>query len=186
MKIIKIFVVILFLFFTQTIFCQDESYQNFNNTFGLKLSNISGYGLYYNRKISDNFKIQVVGLVYYLYSLNNGIEHKNLNYEIGLEIQRKIVSGENGRIYFLAGAYYFFDDDSREGNGYLDKKINNSFNTGIGLAGEYYYKRFILSLELGYKFYEDRLEITNNNQVPYPELRREMKIGAGIGIGFMF
>ncbi len=186
MKTLKIFIVILTFSLTQTIFCQEVSYSSLNNTFGIKLSNISGYGLYYNRKITEDFKLQFMGLVYYLYSLDQGEEHKNLNYEFGLEIQRNIATGENGRVYFLAGAYYFFDDDSREGNGNLNKKINNSINCGVGIAGEYYYKRFILSLELGYKFYEDRLEITENSKTPYPEIKRVMKIGAGIGIGFMF
>lgn len=186
MKIFKLIIVFLIFTLPLDIFCQEESYGNLKNTFGIKLSNITGYGLYYNRKLSDNFNIQVIGLVYYLYSKNNGIEHNNLNYEFGLEFQGNIVKSESARVYFLAGAYYFFDDDSREGNGNLNQRINNSINGGIGIAGEYYYKRFILSLEIGYKFYEDRLEIIENNREPYPELSRVMKIGAGVGIGFMF
>ena len=186
MKIFKIIIVIIFFWLPQTIFCQDESFNNFNNTIGLKLSNISGYGLYYNRKISEDFKLQLMGAVFYWDYSDTGVKHNNFNYSFGLEIQRNITKSENVRVYILAGAFYYMDDDKGEGTGYYNKTINHSFNVGVGLAGEYYYKRFILSFELGYKYYEDKLEITEDNNLPYPVIKRVTKIGTGVGVGFMF
>jgi hypothetical protein len=169
----------------QAIFAQEDSLGTCKNTIGIKYSNISGYGIYYNREITENFKLQIMGLVYYLYGLKDNIEHKNLNYDIGLEIQRNILKGQSTRLYFLVGAYYYLDDDKYEGNGTKDYKINHSYNVGVGFAGEYYYHRFIISLDVGYKFFEDRWEITHDAQ-QYPEIKRVTKRGLGIGIGFMF
>lgn len=185
MKISTIMIAFLILL-SQSVFSQESTFEDNDNTFGLKASNISGYGLYYNRKLSDDLRLQLMGLAFYLYSLDNGIEHKNFNYDIGLEIQQDIAKGYNTRLYILAGAFYYLDDDQRDGNSTLFKSVNHSFNAGIGIGGLYYYKKFVISLELGYKFFEDNLEITNENGKSYPELHRVTKVGAGVGIGFMF
>ena len=126
-----------------------------------------------------------MGLAYYLYGLKNNIEHRNFNYDFGLEIQRNIYYSNNFRMYILAGGYYYLDDDRKQGNGNKLNIINHSYNVGVGISGEYYYKRFVLSLYLGYKFYEDRLETTENEN-QYPAINRVTKIGAGAGLGFMF
>jgi hypothetical protein len=185
MKIIYLYVSIL-IFLPLTIFCQDNSIENFSNSIGIKSSNISGYGIYYNRKLSEEFKVQFMGLIYYYYNAEDNTEHKNLNYDFGFEIQRDISKITNFRVYILAGAYYYFDDDKLEDKVKKVYKINNSFNVGVGLAFEYSLKRFIFSFDIGYKFFEDRKEITENDKKPYPVLERVTKIGAGIGIGFIF
>lgn len=169
-----------------TLYSQDSTFGNFNNSFGLKASNISGYGFYYNRKLNDDYKIQAMGLIYYLFSDNNNEKHTNFNYDIGLEIQRNIFYTTNTRVYILAGGFYYFDDDLVENPTNKTKMVNHSFNFGVGIAGEYYYYRFVLSIDLGYKFFEDRIVITENDNYSHPELYRVTKIGGGIGIGFMF
>ncbi|MGA2297827.1 MAG: hypothetical protein ABSG15_09805 [FCB group bacterium] len=181
----RIIFLILFIFGFQVVFCQEASYLSYNNSFGIKYTNISGYGIYYDRAVSDYLNLQVMGLFYYLYGVKDNVTHKNYNYDIGLEIQENLIQGESGRVYFLEGGYYYLDDDRYDGKDSKNYIIDHSFNVGVGMSGQYYYKRFLLSLDIGYKFYEDRLETTNNTQ-HYPEIKRLMKLGLGIGIGFMF
>jgi hypothetical protein len=169
-----------------TAYSQETSMDSLDNSIGLKASNISGYGFYYNRRISDDYKLQVMGLIYYYYNEANKEIHKIFNYDIGLELQRDIYRSSNFRTFMLAGAYYYFDDDHLDGVINDNITTKHSYNVGVGLAGEYMFRRFLISFDLGYKFFEDRLEIKENANAPYPELKRVTKVGAGIGIGFMF
>jgi hypothetical protein len=185
----KIFIIILFFSLTYTnSFCQVDTLNQYYNSIGIKYSNISGYGIFYNRKLSESFHLQIMGLAYYFQSKNNNFEHINFNYDFGLEIQRNIAIGDNYRIYFLAGGFYYLDNDEQKfkENSLDSVRLNHSFNVGVGLVGEYHYQRFFFHFELGYKFFEDRIEITVNNTQPYPELKRMTKIGAGLGVGFTF
>lgn len=181
---IKILAVLLFMV-PQIIFCQEVDYSAYNNSIGISISSISGYGIVYNRKLSDAYQLQLTGLVYYLYSLKDNVEHTDFYYNAGLEIQRNIIKKKNFRFYLLAGGYYSYDDDRREGNGTKQYIFNNSFNAGVGIAGEVRFYRFIFSMDLGYKFFEDRLKYVEIDRT-YPEIDRRTKIGLGCSIGFIF
>ncbi|MFC2129836.1 hypothetical protein ACFLSQ_00220 [Bacteroidota bacterium] len=182
----KLIYIIILLFIPFEIFSKDISNYNLKNSIGLKFSNISGYGFYYNRKVSENVRLQAMGLIYYYYNEEEGDLHINYNYDIGIEIQYELYKSENSRFYILAGGFYYFDDDLKEKSSNKILEINHSYNTGVGIAWEYFYKRFIFGIDLGYKFFEDRIEITENDAPPYPELYRVTKIGAGISVGFVF
>jgi hypothetical protein len=186
MKIISLIIICL-MFVSELCLSQVHEREMYNNTLGLKNSNISGYGFYYNRAVTDDFRLQVMGLFFYYYRLADDAEHKNMNYAFGLEVQQNITKNEKFRLYMLAGLYYYFDDDLRTIAG-ADKTLmlNKSMNTGIGIALEYYFKRFIFSAEVGYKFYQDNKKITKDDKAPYPVLIRETKLAAGIGVGFVF
>ena len=186
MKIITTFLIFLYLINFEITLSQEISTNNCFNSAGIKASNISGYGIYYNRKLSDNLNIQFNGLIYYYQNKSNNIEQKIFNYDIGFEIQRNVFIGNNYRYYLLAGAFYYRDDDKKDGNDNLIQIINHSFNIGIGFVGEYQYNRLIFSFDIGYKYFEDNLETTINNNLSFPELKRVTKIGAGIGAGFIF
>lgn len=180
-------IIICILFVSELCLSQVHEREMYNNTIGLKNSNISGYGFYYNRAVTDDFRLQVMSLFFYYYRLADNEEHKNMNYAIGLEAQHNISKNEKFRLYMLVGLYYYFDDDLKTIDG-VDKTLmlNKSMNTGVGLALEYYFKRFIFSAEVGYKFYQDNKEITKNDNPPFPVRIRETKLAAGIGVGFVF
>jgi len=185
-KNIHIAIYFVILFFSSALHSEEINYENYFNKFGLKASNISGYGFYYNRKIDNDFQIQVMGLIFYYFNNKENNEYKNFNYDFGLEIQRNMIIFESSRLYVLMGAYYYYDDVN-EKNIDLNKNItNNSFNIGVGLGYEIFYKRFVLSCELGYKYFEDNLEIAEINKPVYPKRDRVTKVGAGIGLGFTF
>ena len=186
----KLNILFFLIFFLLSVpaFGENIKYDDYDNSLGIKASNISGYGFYYRKKINDDFSLQFMGLIYYFFTQNDEREYTNFNYDFGIELQRNILTGENHKFYILAGGYYYYDDD--ENNRLLNNKrtlaINNSFNVGIGIGYELFYKRFLLNIELGYKFFEDNKEITEDKNPAYPELHRVTKIGAGIGLGFTF
>jgi len=172
---------------------------NHKNRYGLKASNISGYGVFYNRRLSQNYYFQANGLIYYLdYELGDKETTTAIfNYDLGVEIQRNIINSASFRFYFLAGAYYFFDDETNIST--IDNNSNSettkeeiythSYNIGLGVGVEYYfYKRAFVLAELGYKFYEDKIKTLYDGEEPLesPELIRVTKIGASIGVGYTF
>ncbi|MBK9247137.1 MAG: hypothetical protein IPM69_03260 [Ignavibacteria bacterium] len=175
---------LLVQYVTLPAFSQIEPSDSSTITVGLKVSNISGYGFYCTKKITQNVSIQAMGLMYYYYNRDKNDIHKIYNYDIGLEIQRTIYRIPDFRIFILAGSYYYYDNDNNVENSNSFLKVNNSFNIGIGLSLEYTFKRLVISVDLGYKFFEDRIKVTENEQTPYPELHRVTKIGSGFGIGF--
>jgi hypothetical protein len=127
-----------------------------------------------------------MGLTYYYFKDSEEENRTIFDYDFGLEIQQDIYRTSFFRIFILGGAYYFYNHDNNEKK-FSDKEVTtNSYNAGIGLSSEFLYKRFLLSFDLGYKFFEDRFVIKENNGIPYPELKRVTKVGAGIGVGFLF
>ncbi|MDA3885511.1 MAG: hypothetical protein PF638_07965 [Candidatus Delongbacteria bacterium] len=182
---LKVTIVLSIFLLSLSLFSKEFSYKNYSNFIGTKASNISGYGIYYSKSISENYRLQGMGIVYY-YELSKENEKRTIiNYDIGLELQRFIYNGKKMRSYILAGGYYYFDDDTET---FTDKTqvINHSYNIGVGLGFEFYYKKLVFNIDLGYKFFEDNLKTYINDVYEYPELERTTKIGAGIGVGFMF
>lgn len=156
----------------------------YNNVFGVKGSNISGYGLCYQRRINDLIHIEVVGIVYLYQWHDENKDHEIFNYSAGVELQYNIKKEDFYRLYLLAGGYYDNDDDKRD-----EKRIEkekNSYNSGFGAGIEFFYKRIVYNLELGYKFYEDNSEVSKDGGKKFPELERVAKPDAEIGIGFLF
>ena len=127
-----------------------------------------------------------MGFIYYYNYEDESELTKIFNYDIGLEYQFNISVSKFNRFYLLVGGYYYFDDDYDETPSRIITTVNNSYNVGVGVAWEYRYKRFIFGLELGYKFFEDNLEITEGDNPSYPELHRLTKIGGGLNFGFLF
>ena len=53
----------------------------------------------------------------------------------------------------------------------------------------YFFSRFVVNVDVGYKYYNDNKEykyINSNVNTHYPEVENVTKLGGGIGIGFMF
>jgi len=179
--------ILLVLIFCSSLSLPAQTYRNkeFNNLAGIKASNISGYGLYYSRELPDDFRIQLMGLIYYYQYSKEDRKKEIFNYDIGFEIQRNIYSSENSRTYILFGGYYYFDDDTDIKTDEINK-VNNSYNIGTGIGFEFEYKRVVYNIDVGYKFFEDNIDTFKNGDLSYYELKRVTKAGAGIGIGFMF
>jgi hypothetical protein len=182
----RLYFVILIFLSTTFVFADEVKYNDYSNSFGLKASNISGYGFYFNKKITDDFNLQVMGLAYYLFNQKENDKYTNFNYDIGLEFQRNMFRGRSSRAYLLAGAYYYYDDVLDKTSQINTTVVNHSFNVGVGVGYEIYYKRFVLGIDLGYKFFEDNKEITEIDKPTYPKMERMTNVGVGVGIGFTF
>lgn len=181
----KVTIVLSIFLLSLSGYSKEFFYQDYSNFIGTKASNLSGYGIYYSKCISENYRLQGMGIVYY-YELSKENEKRTIiNYDIGLELQRFIYDGKNMRTYILAGGYYYFDDDT-ETKADKTQVINHSYNIGVGLGFEFYYKKLVFNIDLGYKFFEDNLKTYINGDYQYPTLERTTKVGAGIGVGFMF
>ncbi len=169
------------------LFAADGNYgTDLLNSSGLKASNISGYGLYYSRILGNDFRIQFMGVAYYYERTKSGETRTIINYDIGAEFHRYIYRSEKTGVYWLIGGYYYNDDDT---DGRQDKKtvsITNSYNIGTGISFEFHTGRIIYNIDLGYKFFEDDIDTFIDGDFSYNELKRVTKIGAGIGIGFLF
>lgn len=179
--VIALFIILL----SFSCFSKEHNYDEYSNFIGTKASNISGYGIYYSKLLSQNYRLQAMGLIYYYQYSKEAEERTIIDYDIGLEIQRFIYNGEKMRSYILAGGYYYFDDDT-ETDTEKTQITTHSYNVGVGLGFEFYYKKLVFNIDLGYKFFEDNLKTYVNDVYQYPELERTTKIGAGIGLGFMF
>lgn len=179
-------VILLFISCLQVL-SQEIDRNSFKNTIGIKHSNTTGYGVFFNRRIGDNTSIQFQTMYIYYFRLTDEFEHKNINVAFGMELQQNIFKNDTYRSYFLAGGYYYFDDDEKKYAGSESNIMNNnSYNIAFGLGFEYHYNKFLFSAELGYKFYQDNKEITMHNKETYPALYRETKLAAGVSVGFIF
>jgi hypothetical protein len=177
----KILYIALFLFLCSNTLNAEE----YNKYFGVKASNLTGYGIYLARDITDTFRAQTMGIVYYYEKTESDNSESVFNYDIGLEFQKEIYKWKNSRTYILFGGYYYYDEDIKD---YEDKisVINNSYNLGVGLGLEFSHKRIVYNFDIGYKFFEDDIDTVKNGKLTFDELERVTKIGAGAGIGFMF
>lgn len=162
-------------------------YLTYRNSCGLKVSNISGYGIYCGRRFFKTWRLQTAGIYYMLDKSIPFISfsHKITNYTIGLDLQKDLIQVEKGRLYVSLGGYYYYDNNRTidETNPVMVK--NNSYNWGFGIAYEYYWKRISFGAELGYKVYSDFRKLSENG-LTTPERERKTKPGTGINAGFLF
>lgn len=176
--------IIKYLLIFVAVLSAEPGYLKYNQAFGIKASNLAGYGVFYGYKPSADIKLQATGMYYLFDSELGDARHKITNYTIGLEIQKDIMQKSDQRVYLMAGCYYYRDDDQEIDLTPLRVK-NNSYNYGLGIGYEYFFHRVTLGAELGYKLYTDRI-IKTENSIEMPEFEREAKLGAGINLGFIF
>lgn len=159
---------------------------DYSNSAGLKASNISGYGIYYSRKFGNDFRLQLMGVTYY-YERSKSEETRTIfNYDIGLEFHKYIYKTERTGVFWLAGGYFYYDDDTDDTPDRKTESVTNSYNIGTGLGIEFYRGHFIYNFDIGYKFFEDDIDTFIDGDFRYNELKRVTKVGAGVGIGFLF
>ncbi len=169
------------------IFAYDGSYgTEYFNSAGLKASNISGYGIYYSRKLGDDFRAQMMGVVYYYERTKSGETSSIFNYDFGIEFHRFVYRTERMGIFWLVGGYYYYDSDIDSTAEMKTESITYSYNIGTGLGVEFYRGHFIYNFDIGYKFFEDDIDTFIDGNFRYNELKRVTKLGAGMGIGFLF
>lgn len=154
---------------------------------GTTLSNISGYGFYYDLVRTDNYVFRPVGLIYYLDYAQEEKKQKAYNYTIGTELQKRLARKGNRTLYFILGAYYYHDDGTSwetasEGK---SQTTTDSLSVGTGIGFEHLFNRLVFSFHVGLKAYNDRIVSKSASN----ELRKEkviiIKEGGGLSVGFL-
>ncbi|OGJ84793.1 MAG: hypothetical protein A2487_20020 [Candidatus Raymondbacteria bacterium RifOxyC12_full_50_8] len=178
-----LFAILLFVV-TQALYAGPD-YVKYRQAFGIKASNLSGYGAFYGFKPGDRWRIQATG-IYYLFDSKVKDEQRVItDYTLGLEMQKDIIQEMKHRIYIMAGGYYYHDDDAIKSSNPFHK-IKDSYNTGLGIGYERFFHRVTLGLELGYKFYSDLWVEKRGIENWVPVWEKVTKIGAGLNLGFIF
>jgi hypothetical protein len=186
------------LMFTPSLFAQEEKtdaeivqvkqnlVNQFDNSVGLRYSNISGYGLNYTRRIFDYYSICFSGIIHYyeymqwedLSKAKTTKDRKDKLYNIGVELQRDMLATNNSRIFALIGGYYATDDNRDTGDGVFESR----YVIGIGFGLQWYFHKNISgNINVGYKF--DNIDKEDNGS---PSVEKKTAIGAGVGLSFHF
>jgi hypothetical protein len=176
---------IIVIFLSSASFSVLEGSQN-ESSAGLTLSNISGYGVYYDVYRDPSCVVRPSVFLFYLERDRGAQEYSNLNYEIGLEVQRPLMSMANQSVYFVTGAYYYHDyEKTVELAVSIPKKSAlDSFSIGFGFGLEKAFDNFVISIHGGYKLYDDRKLSTQEGTVDVNERSLKLKEGGGISLGF--
>jgi len=173
------------LLWGSVLFGETPDYLKYHHAFGIKASNLSGYGAFYGTKLSSVLRIQATGIYYLFDSRWQAERHLIKNYSIGIEVERDFIQEEKERIYLMVGGYTYHDDDETFGNNPFHA-IKNSLNGGLGFGYEQFFSRVTLGLELGYKFYWDTSQEQEGDAEWVPVSERVSKLGAGLNLGFIF
>ncbi len=170
--------------------------QKFSNVVGIRYSNISGYGPYYERYFFEHYSIKITGLLYY-YEYVEGEEpnviqdDRNIFYNGGIQFKRDLLKLKNFNAYALIGASYMNDhdretDNSSYGTSHDTKTDKLVGGLGIGVAATFK-NRFVIELEAGYKLInkihtvgDDPVEFNSSNDV------NKSQFGFSLGAGFLF
>ena len=175
-----IIIVLSSLASTMLVGAQDE------RSVGLTLSNISGYGVYYDLYREPSYIVRPSVFLFYLEREQGEQKYSNLNYELGVEIQRPVLSIAKQSIYFVTGAYYYHDDEETEELAVSapKKSVLDSFSIGFGFGLEKSFKKFVISIHGGYKIYDDRKLSSQKGTTDINERSLKLKEGGGISMGF--
>ncbi len=175
--------IVLFLLLLMYVTSAEKLYNDYSRAFGIKASNISGYGAYIRQSLPAKFKIQFTGIYYLLQLEEEDKERDYSGYSVGLEVQRDMYQYDNSRLYLTAGGYYFDDEDETKG---VSIENIRSKNIGIGVGYEHYFHRVSVAVEAGRKYYFDVGEFWTPEEEWRNFSQKTTNFGVGINIGFIF
>ena len=182
MKSLLLIILILF----GKAFTAEPEYLKYHKAFGIKASNLSGYGAFYGYKPVKEVRLQVTGIPYFFDQKVGNERWTITNYTIGMEIQKDIIQEEKYRCYLMTGGYYYHDNDKTASRTDTVHIIKNSYNCGLGFGYEYFFHRITLGIEIGYKYYYDKSVEAVGNGEYIPVQEKVSKLGAGLNLGFIF
>jgi hypothetical protein len=169
---------------------------------GIRYSNLTGYGVSYQKRFFDHNYIRLTGWFKY-YEYLKGEEkdpielEKNNNYNIGIDYQRNIIEEERYRVFFFMGGGYAVVEKIKEHQRDSLRNPSNLENSlitaGIGGGIEYRIaKNLSADLGISYKFDYDLTKdvhykdaITNEDKYA-DELRKETGLGINVGLNVLF
>jgi hypothetical protein len=152
---------------------------------GIVLSNISGYGLYWDAYRDSNWLLRPTGSLYIWKHKTNDNNSFHFNLETGMEIQRSLFTKDQRRFYCLLGGYYYTDRTSSHGEAHFKERRLQSFSFGSGVGVEYQFSRFVVGAHLGYKQFFDYAENHSSEDGAFKEEIFSLKQAGGLSLGFV-
>lgn len=159
------------------------------NALSVRFSNLTGYGVAYQRNFLDNYYIRTTAwFKYYEYikgevSISPYTKRTDKNYNFGLDLQRNIISENRYRVFgFIGGGYAVREkmeqqDDIVNPNNFTQKLLTS----GVGGGVEYYLSsKLSADFGLSYKFDYDVKEKLQR------ESTKETGLGAMVGLNLNF
>ncbi|MDQ1267351.1 MAG: hypothetical protein QG635_2505 [Bacteroidota bacterium] len=157
-KVLFCLILLNFLIAASSTFAEDIVEKTFESGFlqnriGVSGSTISGYGLTYQRFISPDMALKLLGFFY----LNQKSNDKDYNevYSVGIELKPTISTWKVITVYGILGAGYWGYDYSTPAETYKEATIERfgSYNLGLGLGLEILAGRRIgFNFDLGFKY----------------------------------
>lgn len=185
----------------------NDTPNSYYNSIGIRASNISGSGISYSRKLTDNFSFGVQGIAFYDEHIrgdeNESGDYKNEDktvfYNYGLELRRDFYRTEASRVFALAGIYRSHETHKNAYNRFnsmtedyyfdiSENKSETSTGGGIGLGVEFTFRKiFSFNVEFGYKYEGSEgweWDFSNNKKEPYNSKTTTLGMGAGLSFHF--
>jgi opacity protein-like surface antigen len=170
------------------------------NQIGVRYSNVTGYGVSYQRRFLNDNYIRVTGWFKY-HEFLRGSEEKPIElrkdnmYNYGIDLQRNIIKENRYRVFLFAGAGYGVveemvtmgsDPDSVKNPGNRDETLI-TFGAGGGI--EYrLLKNLTTDIGISYKYDWDlQKDVYSDADKQYADnLRKETGLGINIGLNLLF
>jgi hypothetical protein len=159
----------------------------YNNVIGASASSLTGYGIQYQRRLTQDFRLRLVG-VYYERATSSDFEYL---YNIGVESQYDIFRSNSWttgyRVYWLVAGRTYKSSLERTDNfsGFPLTRTtydsDDSYGTGLGFEA-LISTRFSLHCDFGYALFIHR-QFTNGVRTDY-ERALAPSIGVGVGLAF--
>jgi hypothetical protein len=189
--------ILLFIFFIQESKSQDAREVEFapdttrfvnlfENSVGVRYSNISGFGLTMTRRFFEDYTIRLSGMLQYnelikwddMTKTREIQNQKDILYDFGIELQRDIYTTNVTKVYAFLGGYLSDDKNKDTGNELFEKTLA----AGVGFGFQWYVgKHFAFDFTIGYKF--DNIDTEDNGK---PSVERKTGVGVGIGAQYIF
>jgi len=160
------------------------TYNKYYNTIGSEASMLTGYGIMYKRRLSENLHFKITVLPYF----HETESTSDVLVTIGGQLQIDVVQYQYMRGYLLFGGAYHYDKTYYtyiNQPPYDNHDIGFSVGTGFG-AETRLYKQLSIHGEISYGFYRTDRNFSNYLSSSTNGYERTLSFGVGLGIGFMF
>lgn len=203
-------ILILLAFISMPVFSQIYNLENetsskqnvwLNNKIGFTYSMMTGYGLSYQRQLTDKIGLKSQFFAYGSIedNPNSGNNFNDVQVTIGTELQYDLKKFESSRLYLLAGGFYrymledyYYYDDMNTNNNFQTTK--NDINVGLGFGFEFMLDyNFSASIDGGYHFnyrtldtYDSFYDNVTQRSTIIPITTNPMNFGFAFGVSLFY